>query len=95
MRLRRSAAPACVPLLLVLAAWITDTTLELVPEYVIPSPLAVLDSLVSTWSDRLGSATLLTATETVVGVVLGVVVAVAVVIVSAFVPTIGQAITPY
>ncbi|MEW1937791.1 ABC transporter permease [Dietzia maris] len=94
VRLLRSAAPACVTLLLVLAAWITVTSLELVPDYVIPAPRAVLDSLVTTWPDRLGSATLLTASETLLGVVLGVVVAVAVVIVSAFVPTIGQAMTP-
>ena len=94
VRFLRSAAPACVTVLLVLAAWIIVTALELVPDYVIPAPLAVLDSLVTTWPDRLGSATVLTATETLLGMVLGVVVAVAVVVVSAFVPTIGQAMTP-
>ncbi|MDO8393205.1 MAG: ABC transporter permease, partial [Dietzia sp.] len=94
VRFLRSAAPACVTVLLVLAAWITVTALELVPDYVIPAPLAVLDSLVSTWPDRLGSATLLTATETLIGVVLGVAVALVVVIISAFVPTVGQAMTP-
>ncbi|MBB1056609.1 ABC transporter permease [Dietzia sp. B19] len=94
VRFLRSAAPACVTILLVLAAWIAVTALELVPAYVIPAPRAVLDSLVTTWPDRLGSATLLTATETLIGVVLGVFVALAVVIVSAFVPTVGQAMTP-
>lgn len=94
MRFLRSAAPACVTILLVLALWIGVTALELVPGYVIPAPRAVLDSLVTTWPDRLGSATLLTATETVVGVILGVLVAVAVVVVSGYVPTVGQAMTP-
>ncbi|MDV8000767.1 ABC transporter permease [Rhodococcus sp. IEGM 1408] len=94
VRLLRSAGPACVTILLVLAVWISVTAFGLVPDYVIPAPLAVLDSLVSTWPGRLGSATLLTATETVVGVMLGVFVALFVVIVSGFVPTIGQAMTP-
>lgn len=94
VRVLRSAGPACVTILLVLAVWTAVTAFDLVPDYVIPAPLAVLDSLVSTWPDRLGSATLLTATETVVGVLLGVVVAVAVVVVSGYVPTIGQAMTP-
>ncbi|WP_010540422.1 ABC transporter permease [Dietzia alimentaria] len=94
MRFLRSAAPACVTLLLLLAIWTGVTALELVPGYVIPAPRAVLNSLVTTWPDRLGSATLLTATETVVGVILGVLVAVAVVVVSGYVPTVGQAMTP-
>lgn len=94
MRFLRSAAPACVTLLLVLAIWTGVTALELVPGYVIPAPRAVLNSLVTTWPDKLGSATLLTATETVVGVILGVLVAVAVVVVSGYVPTLGQAMTP-
>ena len=94
MRFLRSAAPACVTLLLVLAIWTAVTALELVPGYVIPAPRAVLNSLVTTWPDRLGSATLLTATETVVGVILGVLVAVSVVVVSGYVPTVGQAMTP-
>ena len=94
MRFLRSATPACVTLLLLLAIWTGVTALELVPGYVIPAPRAVLNSLVTTWPDRLGSATLLTATETVVGVILGVLVAVAVVVVSGYVPTVGQAMTP-
>lgn len=94
VRLLRSAVPAGVTILLVLAVWIAVTAFELVPDYVIPAPAAVLDSLVSSWPDRLGPATALTALETIVGILLGVIVAVAVVVVSGYFPMVGQAMTP-
>ncbi len=90
----RSTVPAGLTILVVLAGWMGVTTFELVPDYVIPAPHAVLDSLVSSWPDRLGPATVVTAVETVSGVILGVIVAVAVVVVSGYVPTIGHAMTP-
>lgn len=93
-RLLRSAVPAGVTILLVLAAWIAVTAFELVPDYVIPAPAAVLDSLVSSWPDRLGPATALTALETIVGILLGVIVALVVVVVSGYFPAVGQAMTP-
>jgi len=90
----RAAAPAAVTVVLILAAWIMVTALELVPEYVIPAPAAVLESLLVSWPDRLGPATALTGIETLLGIGIGVLVAVAVVVVSGYFPVVGRALTP-
>ncbi len=92
--LMRKVLPPLVTVLLVLGLWIVTTAAGKVPDYVIPSPAAVLESLVTTWPNRLSSATWLTLSETVVGILLGVAVAVIVVIISGYLPVIGTAMTP-
>lgn len=94
MSIIRSAAPACVTILLIIAAWVAITAFEVVPDFVIPAPTAVLDSLVSSWPDRLGPATALTALETLLGIALGVIVAVATVVLSGYFPLVGRAMAP-
>ena len=74
--LKHKVLPPAITVLLILAGWIAVTANGLIPDYVIPAPKAVLDSLIATWPTRLASATWLTFSETVIGVLLGVAVAV-------------------
>ena len=92
--LKHTVLPPAITVLLILAGWIAVTANGLIPDYVIPAPKAVLDSLIATWPTRLASATWLTFSETVIGVLLGVAVAVIVVIISGYLPVIGSAMTP-
>ena len=92
--LKHKVLPPAITVLLILAGWIAVTANGLIPDYVIPAPKAVLDSLIATWPTRLASATWLTFSETVIGVLLGVAVAVIVVIISGYLPVIGSAMTP-
>lgn len=91
----RTAATAVITIALVIAAWIAVTALTPVPDYVIPAPTAVLDSLVASWPDRLGPAAALTGFETILGIILGIIVAVAMVVVSGYFPVVGRAMTPF
>jgi NitT/TauT family transport system permease protein len=54
-----------------IGVWVFDP-----PEYVIPSPIAVLDRMQETWSSQLMSATLITSKETIIGFAVAIVVAV-------------------
>lgn len=93
-RVLARVAPPGLTIAAILALWVTATSWGKVPDYVIPAPLAVLDALVSTWPGRLGSATLVTATETLVGVLLGLVVALLAAVIAGQRPLIGNAMTP-
>lgn len=90
----RSAAPAVVTVLLIVGLWVVATVGGAVPAYVIPSPDAVLRSIVSTWSDRLGPAALVTGVETLAGLAVGVVAALTIVVLDGFWPLVGRAFTP-
>lgn len=90
----RSAAPAVVTVLLIVGLWVVATVGGAVPAYVIPSPDAVLRSIVSTWSDRLGPAALVTGVETLAGLAVGVVAALMIVVLDGFWPLVGRAFTP-
>lgn len=90
----RGALPSVVTLALILAAWVAVTAARMVPDYVIPAPRDVLESLLTMWGTRLGPATLVTATETAAGIVLGAAVALAVAVVAGQLPVLGSAMTP-
>lgn len=90
----RAGLPALVTVLAVLALWIGVTAGGAVPDYVIPPPGAVLETLAATWPTQLARATMITGTETVLGLVIGVVVALAMVVLAGYVPLVGQAMTP-
>lgn len=93
-RILSRVLPPVVTVALLLAAWTAVTSGGAVPAYVIPSPRAVVESLVTNWGDTLASATWLTGAETLAGIGLGVAVAVAMVIVSGYLTVIGTALTP-
>lgn len=90
----KRVVPPVITIVLVLTLWVVITAGGFVADYVIPSPWAVLHSLIETWPTRLGSATWLTFSETVAGVLVGVVVAVITVVISGYLPVIGAAMTP-
>lgn len=86
--------PAAVTVGLLLALWVVMTAGDAIPDYIIPAPDAVLRSILSTWPDRLGPATLVTGLETVAGLAVGVVAALVIVTLDGFLPVIGRALTP-
>lgn len=94
MRSLRAAVPAAVTVGLILALWVVMTAGDAIPDYIIPAPDAVLRSILSTWPDRLGPATLVTGLETVAGLAVGVVAALVIVTLDGFLPVIGRALTP-
>lgn len=94
VRKLRHAAPAAVTIVVILVAWWSVTAVGAVPRYVIPAPADVLRSFMTNWSDRLGPATAVTATETIAGLAVGILVALAVVILAGHLPVIGRAMTP-
>ena len=51
--LKHKVLPPAITVLLILAGWIAVTANGLIPDYVIPAPKAVLDSLIATWPTRL------------------------------------------
>ncbi|MDF1488093.1 ABC transporter permease [Tessaracoccus caeni] len=94
MRSLRAVVPAAVTVGLLLALWVVMTAGDAIPDYIIPAPDAVLRSILSTWPDRLGPATLVTGLETVAGLAVGVVAALVIVTLDGFLPVIGRALTP-
>lgn len=95
--MRRHLSITLPPLLtvaLIAGAWIWATAGDRVADYVLPSPGAVATALGVNWADRLASATWLTLTETVLGILLGVVVAVVVTVAAGYLPVLGRAFTP-
>lgn len=90
----RRVLPPAITVILLIAAWVVATEGGFVVDYVIPSPRAVIESLVKMWPSRLSSATWLTLSETLLGTGIGVAVAIITVVVSGYLPVIGSALTP-
>jgi len=77
-----------------LALWWFVTANARVPEYVLPAPPAVIESLVSTWPSRLGPAFAVTAGETLLGLAAGLALALVVVVAAGLVPVVERALSP-
>lgn len=96
-RLRGAAGavlPATVTVIALLAVWWFVTADARVPEYVLPAPGRVVESLVSTWPSRLGPAFAVTAAETLLGLAAGLALALVVVVVAGLVPLVERALSP-
>jgi NitT/TauT family transport system permease protein len=66
----------CVSLAFVVALWWLVVLVFGLPEYVLPTPAAVFDRIIETWTGQLFSATLVTGKETLIGFVVAIAVAV-------------------
>jgi putative hydroxymethylpyrimidine transport system permease protein len=90
----RTVLPPLVTVVLVAVLWVAVSSGGRVEDYVLPSPGAVADALRDNWSVRLSSATWLTLSETLLGVLCGVAVAVVVTVAVGYLPLLGRAVTP-
>lgn len=89
-----SIAPPLVTVVLIALLWVAATSGTRIEDYVLPSPVSVLDALRDNWAGRLAPATWLTLTETLLGILCGVAVALAVTVAAGYLPLLGRALTP-
>jgi putative hydroxymethylpyrimidine transport system permease protein len=87
-------APPLVTVVLIALLWVAATSGTRIEDYVLPSPVSVLDALRDNWAGRLAPATWLTLTETLLGILCGVAVALAVTVAAGYLPLLGRALTP-